>query len=111
MEKELAKKVLLITGATSGIGKAAALRFAQAGASIAAVGRNEQLEVAQVRPARLARRLRARSHGAIASACLTSGAEPLKSMSLMTSISNNAVRAALRCFLGTDSSLRFKPPT
>jgi len=42
MEKEFANKVLLITGATSGIGKATALRFAQAGASVAAVGRNEQ---------------------------------------------------------------------
>ena len=42
MEKEFAKKILLITGATSGIGKATALRFAQAGASIAAVGRDEQ---------------------------------------------------------------------
>ena len=42
MEKELAKKILLITGATSGIGKATALRFAQAGANIAAVGRDEQ---------------------------------------------------------------------
>ncbi|MGH9871368.1 MAG: SDR family oxidoreductase [Pyrinomonadaceae bacterium] len=41
MEKEFAKKVLLITGATSGIGKATALRFAQAGANIAAVGRDE----------------------------------------------------------------------
>jgi NAD(P)-dependent dehydrogenase (short-subunit alcohol dehydrogenase family) len=42
MEKEFANKVLLVTGATSGIGKATALRFAQAGASVAAVGRNEQ---------------------------------------------------------------------
>jgi NAD(P)-dependent dehydrogenase (short-subunit alcohol dehydrogenase family) len=42
MEKEFGKKLVLVTGATSGIGKAAALRFAQAGASIAAVGRDEQ---------------------------------------------------------------------
>jgi len=41
MDKEFAQKVLLVTGATSGIGKATALRFAEAGASIAAVGRNE----------------------------------------------------------------------
>ena len=42
MEKEFEGKVLLITGATSGIGKATALRFAQSGANIAAVGRDEQ---------------------------------------------------------------------
>jgi NAD(P)-dependent dehydrogenase (short-subunit alcohol dehydrogenase family) len=41
MDKEFANKVVLITGATSGIGKATALRFAQSGASIAAVGRNK----------------------------------------------------------------------
>jgi NAD(P)-dependent dehydrogenase (short-subunit alcohol dehydrogenase family) len=41
MDKEFAEKILLITGATSGIGKATAWRFAQAGASIAAVGRDE----------------------------------------------------------------------
>jgi NAD(P)-dependent dehydrogenase (short-subunit alcohol dehydrogenase family) len=41
MDKEFAKKTVLITGATSGIGKATALRFAEEGASIAAVGRNE----------------------------------------------------------------------
>lgn len=41
MDKEFAKKTLLITGATSGIGKATALRFAEAGANIVAVGRNE----------------------------------------------------------------------
>jgi NAD(P)-dependent dehydrogenase (short-subunit alcohol dehydrogenase family) len=41
MNKEFTKKTLLVTGATSGIGKATALRFAQAGASIAAVGRDE----------------------------------------------------------------------
>jgi len=41
MDKEFSKKTLLITGATSGIGKATALRFARDGASIAAIGRNE----------------------------------------------------------------------
>lgn len=41
MDKEFAAKNVLITGATSGIGKATALRFAQGGANIAAVGRNE----------------------------------------------------------------------
>ena len=41
MDKEFAKKTVLITGATSGIGKATALRFAEGGANIAAVGRNK----------------------------------------------------------------------
>ena len=40
-EREFSEKNLLITGATSGIGRATALRFAQAGANVAAVGRNE----------------------------------------------------------------------
>ena len=38
--KEFKGRVVLITGATSGIGRACALRFASAGASVAAVGRN-----------------------------------------------------------------------
>src|SRR6266508_3684953 len=39
--QEFTRKVLLITGATSGIGRACALRFADAGAGVAAVGRSE----------------------------------------------------------------------
>ena len=42
MEREFANKVVLVTGATSGIGQAAALKFAAAGADIAAVGRNQE---------------------------------------------------------------------
>ena len=42
MEKEFAGKIVLVTGATSGIGRATVLRFVEAGARIAAVGRNEE---------------------------------------------------------------------
>ena len=42
MEKELDGKVAIVTGATSGIGRATALRFAEAGARVALVGRNAQ---------------------------------------------------------------------
>ena len=42
MEAEFAEKVVLVTGATSGIGRACAMKFASAGARIAAVGRNEE---------------------------------------------------------------------
>jgi NAD(P)-dependent dehydrogenase (short-subunit alcohol dehydrogenase family) len=40
-DKRFAGKVVFITGATSGIGRACALKFAAAGASVACVGRNE----------------------------------------------------------------------
>ncbi|MEA2203817.1 MAG: hypothetical protein QOE77_593 [Blastocatellia bacterium] len=40
MDEGLRGKVLLVTGATSGIGRATALRFAAAGAHVALVGRN-----------------------------------------------------------------------
>lgn len=42
MGHEFANKVVLITGATSGIGKATALAFSSAGANVAAVGRNQE---------------------------------------------------------------------
>lgn len=42
MDTEFAEKVVLVTGATSGIGRACALKFAGAGANIAAVGRNNE---------------------------------------------------------------------
>ncbi len=42
MEKEMQGRTALVTGATSGIGRAASLRFAEAGARVAAVGRNEE---------------------------------------------------------------------
>ncbi|MFN2512306.1 MAG: glucose 1-dehydrogenase [Pyrinomonadaceae bacterium] len=42
MEADFAEKVVLVTGATSGIGRACVLRFAGAGARIVAVGRNEE---------------------------------------------------------------------
>jgi NAD(P)-dependent dehydrogenase (short-subunit alcohol dehydrogenase family) len=38
--KEFEGKVVLVTGATSGIGRACALKFASAGANVAALGRN-----------------------------------------------------------------------
>ncbi len=42
MEKDLAGKVFLVTGATEGIGKAAATEFAKRGASLTIVGRNPE---------------------------------------------------------------------
>ncbi|MGI9106867.1 MAG: SDR family NAD(P)-dependent oxidoreductase [Pyrinomonadaceae bacterium] len=42
MENELREKVALVTGASSGIGRATALRFAGAGGRIALVGRDAE---------------------------------------------------------------------
>jgi NAD(P)-dependent dehydrogenase (short-subunit alcohol dehydrogenase family) len=41
MDKAFAEKSVMVTGATSGIGRAVARRFAESGASIVAIGRNE----------------------------------------------------------------------
>jgi NAD(P)-dependent dehydrogenase (short-subunit alcohol dehydrogenase family) len=41
MDKESAERVVLVTGATSGIGRAVSLRFAENSARVSAVGRNE----------------------------------------------------------------------
>ena len=40
MERDLTGKIAVVTGATSGIGQATALRLSQAGAAVVAVGRN-----------------------------------------------------------------------
>lgn len=45
MEREFANKVVLVSGATSGIGNATAKKFAAAGADVAAVGRNRDVLV------------------------------------------------------------------
>ncbi|HEY9283931.1 MAG TPA: SDR family NAD(P)-dependent oxidoreductase, partial [Pyrinomonadaceae bacterium] len=42
MGRELEGKIALVTGATSGIGRATAVRFAEAGASLCAVGRSRE---------------------------------------------------------------------
>ena len=42
MENELKEKIALVTGASSGIGRATALRFAGAGARVALVGRDKE---------------------------------------------------------------------
>ncbi len=42
MERNAGEKVVLVTGATSGIGRAVALRFAASAARVAAVGRNAE---------------------------------------------------------------------
>lgn len=42
MDTDFGGKVVVVTGATSGIGRATSLRFAASGASVVAVGRNEK---------------------------------------------------------------------
>src|SRR4051812_736762 len=42
VEKQFANKVVFVTGATSGIGRACASAFGKAGANVVCVGRNEE---------------------------------------------------------------------
>ena len=42
MEPEFTEKVVLVTGATSGIGHAVAVKFAEASARVVALGRNQE---------------------------------------------------------------------
>ena len=42
------EKIMLVTGATSGIGRAVAIRAAKEGATVVAVGRNEERGAAVV---------------------------------------------------------------
>src|SRR5690349_3842358 len=42
MKKEFAERVVIVTGATSGIGRAVSARFAEASARVVAVGRNQK---------------------------------------------------------------------
>jgi shikimate 5-dehydrogenase len=53
---ELQSKVVLVTGAGSGIGKAAAVRLARAGASVGVLSRTEDEIQATVRENRVGRR-------------------------------------------------------